>query len=72
MLIVYPRATGRGQTEIVIAENHDCVLYAMTPEHAVRFATSLLSIALEEAALSRSVLGLVDAPSEAVDSNGQS
>jgi hypothetical protein len=71
MLIVYPRATGQGRAEIVIAENHDCVLHTMTPEQAVRFATSLLSIALEEVALSRSVFGLVDASGEAVDGKGQ-
>lgn len=55
MLLVYPRATGRGEAEIVIAENHDCVLHVMTPEAAVRFATTLLEVALEEATLARSV-----------------
>lgn len=54
MLLVYPRATGRGEAEIVIAENHDCVLHVMTPEQAVKFATTLLSVALEESALARS------------------
>lgn len=54
MLLIYPRATGRGETEIVIAENHDCVLHVLTPEQAVQFATRLLSVALEEAALARS------------------
>ena len=69
MLLIYPRATGRGETEIVIAENHDCVLHVMTPEQAVQFATRLLSVALEEAALSRSAYFL--SGGEVVDCDGK-
>lgn len=70
MLLVYPRATGRGETEIVIAENHDCVLHVLTPEQAVQFATRLLSVALEEAALARSAHFL--SGGEVIDGGSQS
>lgn len=58
-LIIYPRATGRGEAEIVVARDHDCVLHVLTPDQAVRFATDLLNVAQEEMRLARSVTGLV-------------
>lgn len=66
-LIIYPRATGRGEAEIVVARDHDCILHVLTPDQAVWFATSLLNVAQEEMHLARSVVGLIQPLDQVID-----
>lgn len=59
--LVFPRATGRGSAEIVVALGKDCQVFSLSTDEAVRFATQLLVVAREEAALASAVSVLAEA-----------